>query len=70
MLIKICKLIFVTSFLFLIGYLWSFYYYLEKDALWEIRIGFPFPHFGYHFMGNGCQDFYGVMGVVQEKRVN
>lgn len=54
---KICKLIFVAFFVFLTGYLWSFYYYLEKDTLWEIRIGFPFSHFGYNFMGNGCQDF-------------
>lgn len=54
---KICKLIISAVFLFLTGYLWSFFYYLEKDMLWEIRIGFPFPHFGYNFMGNDCENF-------------
>ncbi|GIZ15258.1 hypothetical protein [Capnocytophaga catalasegens] len=54
---KICKLILVAFFLFLTGYLFSFFYFLEKDSLWEIRIGFPFPHFGYNFMGYNCQDF-------------
>lgn len=54
---KICKLTLVAFSLFSTGYLFSFFYFLEKDPLWEIRIGFPFPHFGYNFMGNDCQDF-------------
>lgn len=54
---EICELIFVAFFVFLTGYLLSFFYYLEKDVFWEIRIGFPFPHFGYNFMGSDCQNF-------------
>ncbi|WP_212892464.1 hypothetical protein [Capnocytophaga canimorsus] len=54
---KICKLVLISMLLFFTGYLFSFFYFLRKDPIWDIRIGFPFPHFGYDFMGENCENF-------------
>lgn len=54
---KICKLIVVSFFLFFTSCVWSFFYHLEKNSMWDILVGFPFIYFKYDFMGNDCQNF-------------